>query len=79
MKKRIVNEYEKAFLDFLTRPIKPFKYIRPDLSVDGYEFHDEIKKDYKVVEAEQYFSIERSTALCTALLFKSLPLTKNCI
>ena len=52
MKKRIVNEYEKAFLDFLTRPIKPFKSIRPDLSVDGYEFHDEIKKDYKVVEAE---------------------------
>ena len=52
MKKRIVNEYEKAFLDFLTRPIKPFKYIRPDLSVDGYEFHDEILKDYKVVEGD---------------------------
>ena len=53
MKKRIVNENEKAFLDFLTRPINPFKQLGfKDLGVDGYEFHDEIKKDYKVVEAE---------------------------
>jgi len=54
MKKRIVNENEKAFLDFLSRPIKQqeFNFNPKDNGIDGYEFHDEILKDYKVVEGD---------------------------
>jgi hypothetical protein len=37
MKKRIVNENEKAFLDFLSRPIKQqeFNFNPKDNGVDG--------------------------------------------
>ena len=56
MTKKVTSKREKLFLSWLARPpVKSFKQPSfKDAGVDGYEFHDEIVKDYKIVKEVEH-------------------------